>query len=164
MCKSLAAKLWMTGSLVLLGARWGWAEDLPKPADNSYCFVCHANFKAEKIAAVHQKEGVGCAKCHGDSDSHSADEDGLVAPEVMFIREQIAESCSKCHDEAKMRVVEDHEPAFRADVAARKICTECHGAHRMAVRTRVWNKTTGELLKAEGVRMMQKDSPATSAR
>jgi hypothetical protein len=28
-----------------------------------------------------------------------------------------------------------------------KVCTGCHGKHRLAVRTRVWNKETGKLVK-----------------
>lgn len=156
---------WITaGCLALLMSLSGLAGDPPKPADNSYCLVCHANFKAEKLSSKHQKGGIGCAKCHGDSDSHSADEDGLTPPEIMFSKDQIAGACVKCHEEPKLREVEEHEPVFAMEIAKRKLCTECHGEHRMAQRTRIWDKATGKLLKAEGVRMMQKDSPATSAR
>ena len=42
------------------------------------------------------------------------------------------------------------------------VCTECHGEnHKMAVRTRKWDKKTRKLLSDDGVRMMYKDSPAT---
>ncbi|MFA6564632.1 MAG: cytochrome c3 family protein [Verrucomicrobiia bacterium] len=135
-----------------------------KPADNSYCYVCHANFKTEELAKNHEKHGVGCEKCHGESDRHSADEDGLTPPEIMFTKEKILDGCAKCHGLTKLRAVEDHEPVFAKDAAKRKVCTDCHGKHRMAVRTRHWDKTTGKLIKAEGVRMMQKDTPATSAK
>jgi hypothetical protein len=140
------------------------APETPKPADNSYCLVCHANFKSEKISSIHQQEGIGCAECHGESDEHSADEDGLTPPEIMFAKDQILPACAECHEESKLRELEDHEPVFAADLAKRKVCTDCHGEHIMAVRTRVWDKATGKLLRADGVRMMEKDSPATSAR
>ena len=42
----------------------------------------------------------------------------------------------------------------------RWICTDCHGQHRMKVRTRVWDKETGKLIKDDGVRMMDKSRPA----
>lgn len=135
-----------------------------KPADNSYCYVCHANFQAEELARNHQKHGVGCAKCHGESDRHSADEDGLTPPEIMFAKEKILDGCTKCHALTKLRAVDEHEPAFAKDPAKRKVCTDCHGKHRMAVRTRHWDKTTGKLIKAEGVRMMNKNSAATNAK
>ncbi|MCX6898376.1 MAG: cytochrome c3 family protein [Verrucomicrobia bacterium] len=135
-----------------------------KPADNSYCYVCHANFQTEELARSHQKHGVGCATCHGESDRHSADEDGLTPPEIMFVMGKILDGCSTCHDVTKLRVLKEHEAAFTRDPAKLKVCTNCHGSHRMAVRTRQWDKTTGKLIKAEGVRMMQKDTPATSAK
>ena len=134
------------------------------PADNSYCLVCHANFKTEKLSFNHQKHGVGCEKCHGPSDRHSADEDGLTPPEIMFAKENIKSACTKCHSENKLRTVDEHSEAFAKDPAKVKTCTACHGEHRMAARTRVWDKTTGKLIKAEGVRMMQKNSAAGSAR
>jgi len=135
-----------------------------KPANNSYCYVCHVNFQTEELARNHQKHGVGCEKCHGESDRHSADEDGLTPPEIMFAKEKILDACTKCHALTKLRAVDEHEAAFTKDAAKRKVCTDCHGKHRMAVRTRHWDKTTGKLIKAEGVRMMQKDTPATNAK
>ena len=135
-----------------------------KPADNSYCYVCHVNFQKEELAQNHQKHGVGCATCHGESDRHSADEDGLTAPDIMYAKEKILDACTKCHALTKLRAVDEHDAAFTKDPTKLKVCTDCHGKHRMAQRTRHWDKTTGKLIKAEGVRMMQKDTPATSAK
>ena len=140
------------------------APDPPKPANNSYCYVCHVNFQTEELAKNHQKHGVGCAKCHGESDRHSADEDSLTPPEIMYAKDKILDGCTKCHALTKLRAVDEHGPAFAKDPAKLKVCTDCHGSHHMAVRTRHWDKTTGKLIKAEGVRMMQKDTPATSAK
>jgi hypothetical protein len=151
------SKLALVG-LIIVGSVLAAAP--PKPADNSFCLVCHVNFKMEKLAAVHQKIGVGCANCHGDSDRHSADEDGVTPPEIMFAKDKINSACMMCHEEPKMRATAKHaDAAFK-----QKNCAECHGEHRMATRTREWDKTTGKLLKAQGVRMMEKNSGANNAR
>ncbi len=157
------AGLAVVGGVMALVAQ----ADPPKPAkaaNNSYCYVCHVNFQTEELARNHEKHGVGCAKCHGESDRHSADEDGLTAPEIMFAKDKILDACTKCHALTKLRAVDEHEAAFTKDPAKLKVCTDCHGKHRMAQRTRHWDKATGKLIKAEGVRMMQKDTPATSAK
>ena len=44
------------------------------------------------------------------------------------------------------------EPAFGAVMNS---CTDCHGMHRMAHRTRRWDKITRKLIKDDGVRMME---------
>ena len=56
---------------------------------------------------------------------------------------------------------DEHKEFFRS-LQAKDTCSDCHGEeHRLKVRTRIWDKKTGKLLKDDGVRMMQKDSPAT---
>jgi len=164
MCKFAGYVVATVFCLVALAALAADAPKSDKPANNSYCLVCHVNFQMEELAKIHQKNGVGCATCHGESDRHSADEDGLTPPEIMFAIGKIFDGCSKCHEPPKLRAVGEHAPAFAKDPAKFKTCTECHGKHRMAVRTRQWDKTTGKLIKAEGVRMMQKDTPATNAK
>ena len=52
----------------------------PSAADNSACFVCHANFKEESLAASHAKAKVGCVGCHGESTAHRNDEDNVTPP------------------------------------------------------------------------------------
>mgnify|MGYP000858395163 CR=1 FL=1 len=127
--------------------------------DNYYCFVCHLNYDGEELALNHEIAGVGCATCHGVSDRHSADEDGIVPPEIMFPRARINISCMQCHGRSEIDHIEDHL-LLLADVADEKsICTDCHGQHRLNVRTRVWDKATGELVWCDGVRMMYEDSP-----
>lgn len=136
----------------------------PKPADNSYCLVCHANYKNEDLARTHQQAGIGCAKCHGESDRHSADEDGLTPPEIMFASDKINPACIKCHPLEKLAQAPEHAPILEKKPAKLKTCTECHGKHRLAVRTRQWDKNTGKLISDDGVRMMQTNSPARNAR
>jgi hypothetical protein len=137
------------------------AAPKPEPADNSYCYVCHANYQGEKLTKAHQPAGVGCEKCHGTSVKHSGDEDGLTPPEKMYAKLQVNAFCMTCHEKPKLTKLDDHKDFFK-DPQPGETCDNCHGEkHRMAVRTRIWDKVTGKLLKDDGVRMMQKDSPAT---
>ena len=135
-----------------------------KSADNSYCLVCHANYEEEKLTRTHAKAGVGCEKCHGKSSKHSSDEDSLIPPEVMFPREKIKPFCMTCHDAKEMmeEEEEDHKEILQANPpASAKTCTQCHGKHQLKVRTRVWDKATGKLLRDDGVRMMNQQKSAS---
>ena len=130
------------------------AKGLAGPADNSYCYVCHINYKNEPLAKRHRDGGVGCDKCHGWSDDHCSDEDGLTPPKVMYPKEKINGSCLQCHN--AMKTVD--LAALNAKLAAgqKKHCTDCHGSHSLAVRTRRWDKATGKLIYDDGVRMIGK--------
>jgi len=136
----------------------------PEPADNSYCYVCHANYKEEDLTAYHLPVGVGCELCHGMSDEHSADEDGLTPPEIMWPKAWVNVTCMECHPYEELVRESSHEEFF-ARTAPEQICTDCHGEnHRLSVRTRVWDRETGKLTACDGVRMMDADSPAGAAR
>jgi hypothetical protein len=133
----------------------------PDPADNSYCYVCHANYEGEKLVKAHQSAGVGCESCHGASVKHSGDEDGLTPPEKMFAKAEVNAYCRTCHEKSKLLKREEHRDSFK-DADPNETCDDCHAEkHRLKVRTRIWDKKSGKLLKDDGVRMMQKDSPAT---
>lgn len=135
-----------------------------EPAENSYCIVCHLNYETEKLSLSHQIVGVGCAKCHGESEKHSGDEDGLTAPDVIFAHEEVDKFCMTCHPKEKIEKNENHKEVFDAKIPADEhlVCTECHGEnHKMAHRTRKWDPKTRKLISDDGVRMMYKDSPAT---
>lgn len=110
-------------------------------ADNSRCFVCHANYLDEMIAVTHAKANIGCARCHGESDAHIADESwgsggNGTAPEIMYPREKINPSCMRCHTKDKIDTPQ-HEPVFAA-APENKVCTDCHGKHRLTVRRCKW--------------------------
>lgn len=135
------------------------SEQPPQAADNFYCFVCHMNYDGEELALNHELAGVGCATCHGVSDRHSADEDGITPPEKMFSRDEVDAYCMTCHAEADIKDSASHKPVFGQAVEKERLCTDCHGKHRLAVRTRRWDKETGKLISDDGVRMMYEDSP-----
>lgn len=139
-------------------------EPAPEPADNSYCYVCHAPYEQEEMTKEHVPVGVGCETCHGMSVKHSGDEDGLTPPEIMFPRDRINAACmTKCHTKDDLVASGNHDEVFVTAKKTDKTCTECHAEkHRLKVRTRIWDKATGKLLSDDGVRMMYKDSPATT--
>lgn len=129
-------------------------------ADNSYCLVCHINLEEEELVDIHLPVGVGCETCHGMSDDHSADEDGLTPPEIMWHKERINPRCMTCHSRDQM--LEDktaamsHRQVFlrwedpKKAEPGEKYCTQCHGEHSIRHRTREWDKETGKLLKQTG--------------
>ncbi len=134
-----------------------------EPADNSYCYVCHANYQTEVLTQTHLPMGVGCELCHGMSDEHSADEDGLTPPEIMWPAAWINLTCMECHPSAELARNVSHRD-FLTRPEPGETCMHCHGEeHRLNVRTRIWDRKTGELLECDGVRMMDEDSPAGAA-
>ena len=135
-----------------------WKEIDPREAaDNSFCYVCHANYESEKLVKVHEPEGVGCETCHGRSDKHSQDEDSLVPPDVIFAPANITKFCTQCH--AKRDLLdgdEAHEKFFAGPAEADQTCTGCHDMkHKLKIRTRRWDKETRKIEWYDGVRMMQ---------
>ena len=156
-CSACAALLAMyAGSLasVCLRRAVEAEQDIAAPgsvagveADNSYCYVCHTNYTAEPFACVHQRSGIGCMACHGSSDTHSADENNITPPDIMYAKARIDSFCDACHlgyTHAQLQTVS----------TARETCTDCHGKqHQLKVRTRRWDKVTGKLIADDGVRM-----------
>ena len=130
-------------------------ENKTEPADNYYCFVCHINFQEEDLSLTHQFAGIGCEGCHGQSIKHSSDEDGLTPPEIIYPKGKINSFCISCHVEKDIGEIPAHALLFAEDTPDKKYCTYCHGSHRMKVRTRRWDKETGELIWDDGVRMMK---------
>jgi len=97
-------------------------------ADNTRCHVCHLNYVQEDLALIHAKAKVGCVDCHGNCDAHIADESWAsggngTPPEIMYPRDKIIEFCVSCHPREKPPT---------------KICTDCHGKHRLAERKLKW--------------------------
>lgn len=132
-------------------------EKLPEPkekvevkADNSACHVCHGNYDVEELALIHAKEDVGCIECHGESLAHRDDEDNVTPPDVMYPADKIADKCAECHD--------THDAAARKVIARWQercpqktnpkdlVCTDCHGQHRLKLRTVRWDKKTRKLI------------------
>ena len=126
----------------------------PKPkgpvADNQACFVCHTNYQDEPMAAVHADNNVGCVKCHGESIPHRNDENNTTPPGTMFPPDKIELNCITCHDThdapAKKVLALWKERSAKSLVPGEVLCTDCHGEHRLSLRSVRWDKATGRLL------------------
>ena len=119
-------------------------------ADNLTCFVCHANYSEEPFAVRHASMDVGCAACHGESIAHKNDENNTTPPDHMFPPDAIAKLCKKCHDSHDVspnNVIALWQKKTNGKIKPEKlVCTDCHGNHRLKIRTVRWNKKTRKLL------------------
>lgn len=122
-------------------------------ADNGACHVCHTNFQEEPLAVTHAQANVGCVRCHGQSIAHRNDEANITPPDKMFPAAKIDAACHKCHeshDVAAAKVIARWQARCPGKTNAKEIvCTDCHGEHRLKLRTIRWNKETGKLLSRE---------------
>ena len=126
------------------------AEVTRAAVENAACFVCHANYRSEFLANRHARANVGCAGCHGQSFAHRNDENNTTPPETMYPADKIdsfCQGCHKSHDVPPGKVVA-HWAKRNPDKTdpAEIVCTDCHGDHRIKVRTIIWDKKTGKLL------------------
>jgi len=142
-------------------AEAGEAAQKPAPSfvANPFCKACHLDFDEEKLAKRHEKVGIGCERCHGESLRHRSDEANVTPPELMYPKARINPTCMMCHPRHEIQRVKEHRPLLEAGLSvfeettpagadAKKYCTDCHGReHRMKVRNVRWDKCTGELLK-----------------
>lgn len=131
-------------------------EEVPKAdprrpvADNNRCFVCHVNYKEEPFVQWHSQANVSCVQCHGDSAEHIADEANLTPPGRIYQRSMVGFNCFGCHPKhnapAREVVLRWQERVAGKVNPKRVICTDCHGDHRLKLRTIVWDKRTRALL------------------
>jgi len=132
---------------------------------NPFCRACHLDFDEEELALDHELAGIGCERCHGESERHRSDEDNVTPPEIMYPKSKINPTCMMCHPRHELQETEDHEPLLAGAetifdevcepsasgaAKAKQYCTDCHGTkHRMKVRIVRWDKATGELIESE---------------
>jgi len=96
-------------------------------AKNEECYVCHIDYAKEEMTLTHQKQGVSCATCHGESKLHIDDEDRVTAPEHLVAHHRVAKFCRGCHVEIGEKCPNREKPKRGPD----KACTECHGKHKL---------------------------------
>jgi hypothetical protein len=121
---------------------------------NAFCSACHYTFGDEELALNHKRVGIGCERCHGESERHRSDEANITPPEIMYTKARINPTCMMCHPRGDIKHVSLHasllagaETIFDKSNGQKQYCTDCHGKdHRINVRTIRWNKATGELL------------------
>jgi len=119
-------------------------------ADNHACFVCHTNYQDESMAVEHANANVGCVKCHGESIAHRNDENNITPPDIMYPAVKIDTACVECHEThdvpAKKVLARWKEKCATKTDFNSLVCTDCHGDHRLKLRTVRWDKSTGKLL------------------
>jgi len=123
---------------------------------NLFCLACHGNFEDEDLVFKHKTAGIGCERCHGESQRHRSDEANITPPEIMYPRTKINPTCMMCHPREDIEHVDGHkvilagaETVFdeKTPEGPEKVCTDCHGkSHRMNVRIVRWDKATGKVL------------------
>lgn len=122
---------------------------------NVFCSACHYGFDDEELSANHRKAGIGCERCHGESERHRSDEANVTPPEIMYSKAKINPTCMMCHPRHEIKHEKSHEvllagaaTVLDADSETSKLyCTTCHAKeHRINVRSVRWDKATGELL------------------
>ncbi len=135
-----------------------WDVPTGPVADNLACYCCHANYEEEEFVVYHAKANVGCIKCHGESYDHRNDENNVTPPDIMFPPEKIESNCQECHQThdapAKEVITRWQERCPNNAKPEELLCTDCHGEHRLKVRTVRWDKRTRKLLirgKQQGV-------------
>jgi hypothetical protein len=118
---------------------------------NAACFVCHTNYRTEFLVSRHAKANVSCHNCHGESLAHQNDENNITPPETLYPAEKIGPLCLKCHEthdvSAREVIARWKERGLEKTDPDKIVCTDCHGDHRMKVRTVIWDKRTGKLLR-----------------
>jgi hypothetical protein len=95
-------------------------------ARNEECFLCHLDYRPEELTLTHQKQGVSCMTCHGESKGHIDDEDRKTAPDRIIPRHQVGSFCRGCHTELETCPHAD-PPAAQPE----QPCTDCHGQHKL---------------------------------
>jgi len=125
---------------------------------NEFCSACHYGFAEESLARTHELAGIGCERCHGESERHRSDEDNVTPPEIMYPKDKINPTCMMCHPRHEIDRVAYHQKLLAGAKTALDspsesggrwmYCTDCHAKeHRINVRAVQWNKATGELLR-----------------
>jgi len=114
------------------------------------CNDCHMNYIGEPLALTHAKAGISCESCHGKSRAHYSDESNSTPPDKMYPSDKISSFCQDCHHSHDVPAgnvvalwIERKSDKTSPD---KIVCTDCHGEHRMKVRTIIWDKNTGKRL------------------
>jgi hypothetical protein len=124
---------------------------------NQFCSACHYGFSDEELALTHEQAGIGCERCHGESERHRSDENNITPPEIMYPKPRINPTCMMCHPRHEIRHIANHKTLLEGaktifdsanEDGNQTYCTDCHAPdHRINFRTIRWNKETGELIR-----------------
>jgi hypothetical protein len=126
------------------------ASDESSMAYYVMCNDCHMDYIGEPLALMHAKAGMSCDSCHGRSRAHYSDESNSTPPEQMYPADKIDPFCQGCHHShdvppGKVAALWMERKSDKTE-PEKIVCTDCHGEHRMRVRTIIWDKKTGKRL------------------
>ena len=89
-----------------------------------------------------------CQACH---DAHDIPAKKIIARWIKQKEKKPDATCEGCHEDDDVPpekvVARWKERNLDESDLARIVCTDCHGDHRMKVRTVIWDKKTGKLLR-----------------
>jgi hypothetical protein len=125
---------------------------------NVGCFNCHGessahqndenNVTAPEILYSADKIDTFCRSCHKAHDISPRD---IIADWMKKKAEKKNTSCEGCHQSndipPRKVVARWKEVALDKTNPGQIVCTDCHGDHRMKVRTVIWDKNSGKLLR-----------------
>jgi hypothetical protein len=125
---------------------------------NISCFNCHGessahqndenNITAAEILYSADKIDPFCRGCHKTHDISPRD---IIADWMKKKAEKKNTSCEGCHQSNDIPpgkvVARWKEVALDKTNPGQIVCTDCHGDHRMKVRTVIWDKNSGKLLR-----------------
>jgi len=120
------------------------------------CNDCHMGYVGESLALTHAKAGMSCDSCHGKSRAHYSDESNTTPPDKMYPADKINPFCQGCHHShdvppGKVIALWMERKSGRTD-PDKIVCTDCHGEHRMKVRTIIWDKETGKRIRTNQIK------------
>ncbi len=89
--------------------------------------------------------------CQGCHEAHDIPPKKIIARWIQEKEKKPEATCEGCHKDDDVPpekvVVRWKERDLDKSDPARIVCTDCHGEHRMKVRTVIWDKKTGRLLR-----------------
>jgi hypothetical protein len=86
--------------------------------------------------------------------AHRNDEANITPPDILYPSAKIDAACHQCHkahDAPAAKVIKRWQERCPAKTNPKDIlCTDCHGQHRLKLRTVRWDKETRKLLLKDG--------------
>jgi hypothetical protein len=93
------------------------------------CFFCHADLFFEAQDGAHEKNGVDCASCHGQSKEHNNAEDNSIKPDRVIKKTDAAGFCGGCHETELKDYSQSTHARGMGIIENTPTCTDCHKGH-----------------------------------
>jgi len=100
-------------------------QDMENP-----CFFCHADLFFELQDGAHERNGLDCSSCHGESKEHNNAEDNSIKPDKLIKKSDAAEFCGGCHDTELKDYSQSTHAKSMGKIENTPTCTDCHIGHQ----------------------------------